>query len=91
MSDMASMAWQARGSIPAAAGIGLRAVHQDEIIERRPAINWLEAHTENYFAAGGAQLQALGRIREDYPLLSSRQYRRQMEQERMIEQGGAYA
>ena len=68
MSDMASTAWQARGSIPAAAGIGLRAVHQDEIIECSPQISWLEAHTENYFAAGGAQLETLNRIREDYPL-----------------------
>lgn len=54
--------------IPAQAGIGLRSVHQDEIIKRRPPIAWVEVHTENYFAAGGAQLEALHMIRQDYPL-----------------------
>lgn len=50
------------------AGIGLRAQHHREILERRPAIGWLEAHSENYFAQGGPQRQALERIREHYAL-----------------------
>lgn len=50
------------------AGIGLRAQHHREIIERRPAIGWLEAHSENYFAQGGPQREALARIREHYAL-----------------------
>lgn len=49
-------------------GIGLRAQHQDEIIERRPAIDWVEAHSENYFAPGGPQRACLKKIRADYGL-----------------------
>jgi len=50
------------------AGIGLRAQHHREIIERRPAVGWLEAHSENYFAQGGPQREALERIRAHYAL-----------------------
>jgi uncharacterized protein len=50
------------------AGIGLRSQHHREIIERRPAIGWLEAHSENYFAQSGPQRKALERIREHYAL-----------------------
>jgi uncharacterized protein len=50
------------------AGIGLRSQHHREIIERRPAVGWLEAHSENYFAQGGPQRKALERIRESYAL-----------------------
>ena len=50
------------------AGIGLRAQHHEEILARRPAIGWLEAHSENYFARGGAQCAHLERIREHYEL-----------------------
>ena len=60
--------WQTPGPIPVHAGIGLRSIHQDQIIERHPNVAWFEAHTENYFAAGGAQLEALQTIRQDYPL-----------------------
>lgn len=56
------------GSIPARAGIGLRAAHHHAIIEDRPAIGWLEAHTENYFHDGGAAVRALERARSNYPL-----------------------
>jgi uncharacterized protein len=49
-------------------GIGLRAQHQDEIIERRPAIGWVEAHSENYFAHGGPQRASLEKIRAEYGL-----------------------
>ncbi len=54
--------------IPVRAGIGLRAPHVARILAERPAIHWLEVHSENYFAAGGAAHQALERIRTDYPL-----------------------
>ncbi len=50
------------------AGIGLRAQHHREIIERRPALGWLEAHSENYFAPGGPQREILTKIRSHYPL-----------------------
>ena len=56
------------GPIPARAGIGLRSVHHDELVARRPAVAWLEVHTENYFHEGGPHLAALERAREHYPL-----------------------
>jgi uncharacterized protein len=55
-------------SIPASAGIGLRSAHQRAFLEGHPAVPWLEVHSENYFAAGGAALAALQQIRRDYPL-----------------------
>jgi len=54
--------------IPASAGIGLRAKHQRAFLEGRPAVAWLEVHSENYFAAGGAGHAALAAIRGNYPL-----------------------
>ena len=58
----------AAGPIPARAGIGLRAVHHQAILDERPAVGWLEAHSENYFADGGAQIDTLERIRSSYPV-----------------------
>ncbi len=54
--------------IPARAGIGLRARHHDDLLRERPDIGWLEAHSENYFADGGAQIDYLLKLREVYPL-----------------------
>jgi len=56
------------GPIPACAGIGLRAVHHQHLLNERPAVGWIEAHTENYFHEGGAAVRALERARADYPL-----------------------
>ncbi|EGF92727.1 hypothetical protein ABI_11640 [Asticcacaulis biprosthecium C19] len=53
--------------LPLAAGIGLRAPHVAQIAEHRPAVGFLEVHTENYFG-GGARLKTLERLRETYPL-----------------------
>jgi uncharacterized protein len=50
------------------AGIGLRAVHHDELLAERPTAAWLEAHSENYFAHGGAQHRIIRQIRERYAL-----------------------
>ena len=50
------------------AGIGLRAVHHEEVIARGPAIGWFEAHSENYFARGGSSRQVLAQVRRNYPL-----------------------
>ena len=55
-------------ALPFAAGIGLRAPHVREVLERKPAVAWLEVHSENYFADGGPALAALARIRADYPV-----------------------
>jgi len=57
-----------RGPVPARAGIGLRAVHHEALLAERPDVGWLEAHSENYFADGGAQLEYLERLRTLYPL-----------------------
>lgn len=49
-------------------GIGLRAQHHEEIISHWPSVGWFEAHSENYFAAGGAHRQHLIQIRAHYAL-----------------------
>lgn len=54
--------------IPVRAGIGLRSPHYREVIESRPAIAWLEAHSENFFADGGNPHEVLERVRAQYPL-----------------------
>lgn len=54
--------------MPVRTGIGLRAQHHQAIVDSRPALGWVEAHSENYFALGGAQPEYLERIRADYPL-----------------------
>ncbi len=51
-----------------AAGIGLRAPHYARVLESRPALGFLEVHSENFFAAGGATLAWLERFRAAYPL-----------------------
>jgi hypothetical protein len=45
-----------RRPIPAQAGIGLRSPHHEAMLSRRPAVGWLEAHSENFFSRGGAHL-----------------------------------
>jgi uncharacterized protein (UPF0276 family) len=56
------------GPIPARAGIGLRSIHHHALLAERPAVGWIEAHTENYFHEGGAAARALERARSNYPL-----------------------
>ncbi|HEY9064951.1 MAG TPA: DUF692 domain-containing protein [Burkholderiaceae bacterium] len=53
---------------PDRAGIGLRAEHYVEFVETRPAVGFIEAHSENYFGRGGKPLHFLERARRDYPL-----------------------
>ena len=50
------------------AGFALRLAHQEEFLQRRPAVNWVEVHSENYFGRGGAPRAALAQVREHYPL-----------------------
>jgi uncharacterized protein (UPF0276 family) len=57
-----------RGPVPAQAGIGLRSPHHEILVRERPAVGWIEAHTENYFHDGGPQVRALERARALYPL-----------------------
>lgn len=56
------------GPVPARAGIGLRAPHVCELLERRPEVSWLEVHSENYFAPGGRAVAELDQVRRDYAL-----------------------
>jgi uncharacterized protein (UPF0276 family) len=55
-------------ALPTGAGIGLRAPHVQQVIAERPAVPWLEVHSENYYVDGGPALAALMRLRADYPL-----------------------
>lgn len=48
-------------------GIGLRHPHMTHILEERPAIGWLEIHSENFFHKG-PHFEHLLRIREHYPI-----------------------
>ena len=50
------------------AGIGLRVPHYRQLLEQRPAIGWLEVHTENYLARSGWDWHVLQTLRRDYPL-----------------------
>lgn len=54
--------------VPAAAGIGLRAGHHAAFLASRPAVPWVEVHSENFFADGGRQLAVLDSVRRDYGL-----------------------
>ncbi|HEY2929392.1 DUF692 domain-containing protein, partial [Piscinibacter sp.] len=56
-----------RGTLPAAAGIGLRFPHHQAVLDTRPPVAWLEAHTENYMG-GGPSIRTLEAIRRDYPI-----------------------
>ena len=68
MARVAASKVDVAGSIPARAGIGLRAPHYRELLERHPAIGWVEVHSENYFGEGGQPHWFLERVRRDYPL-----------------------
>jgi len=49
------------------AGIGLRHPHHREFSETRPAIGWIEVHSEN-FMRGGTPADLLANLRRDYPV-----------------------
>ena len=51
-------------------GLGLRAEHYEEILERKPKnIDWFEILSENYMIDGGKPLYFLDTIRQDYPMV----------------------
>jgi uncharacterized protein len=54
--------------LPNRAGIGLRAEHYVDLLERRPAVGFIEVHSENYFGGGGRPMHYLEQARRDYPL-----------------------
>jgi uncharacterized protein len=47
-------------------GIGWRHAHERALLEGRPALPFIEVHSENFFAAGGAPLALLRQARETY-------------------------
>ena len=65
---MASRSLEVGASIPARAGIGLRAPHYRDVLDLLPRVGWLEVHSENYFGAGGRPLYYLERVRAQYPI-----------------------
>lgn len=52
----------------AAIGVGWRHPHYAELLERQPALDFLEVHSENFFGDGGAALAVLMQARADYPI-----------------------
>ncbi len=50
------------------AGIGLRHPHYRAFLETRPAVGFVEVHSENFFAEGGAALAVLQQAREQVPV-----------------------
>ncbi|MBI3903097.1 MAG: DUF692 domain-containing protein [Nitrosomonadales bacterium] len=61
------MIMPATNALPLAAGIGLRAPHYREVLEKLPQLSWVEVHNENFFG-GGAPLHTLLKVREHYPV-----------------------
>jgi hypothetical protein len=49
-------------------GIGWRHPHYDEVLACQPPLAFLEVHSENFFAEGGASLAVLAQAREIYPV-----------------------
>jgi uncharacterized protein (UPF0276 family) len=49
-------------------GIGLRHKHYDDFFAGRPAVDWVEAISENYFGKGGRPLAALLKVRREMPV-----------------------
>ena len=49
-------------------GIGLRQPHYVALLDGTPALGFVEVHSENFFADGGAALAVLRRARERYPV-----------------------
>ena len=54
------------GPIPDTAGIGLRFPHHAAFLEAKPAVGWVEVHSENYL--NGPALAVLEAVRGDYPV-----------------------
>jgi uncharacterized protein len=49
-------------------GVGWRQPHYGQILQELPPLDFLEVHTENFFAEGGAALSVLERGRTHYPI-----------------------
>ena len=49
-------------------GLGLRKDHYQDVVNKRPAVDWFEVISENYLVDGGKPLYYLDEVRERYPL-----------------------
>lgn len=58
----------AEETLTAQVGIGWRHPHYRELLERLPPLGFLEVHSENFFADGGAALAVLEQARAHYPI-----------------------
>jgi uncharacterized protein (UPF0276 family) len=60
------------GTIGGTCGIGLRAPHYQAFLQHKPALDFVEVHSENFFGVqgeiGGAPRRLLERVRADYEL-----------------------
>lgn len=56
------------GDATVRAGIGLRQPHYAQVLADRPALAFVEVHSENFFAEGGAALAVLDEARTLYPV-----------------------
>ncbi|MBO9661482.1 DUF692 domain-containing protein [Dokdonella sp.] len=54
---------------PLGYGLGLRVEHYEELLGGDPAVDWLEALSENYLVPGGRPLDYLARLRERWPVV----------------------
>jgi len=50
-------------------GIGLRTRHFPEFLAERTPVDWVEALSENFMAAGGRPLDVLAKVRRDVPVV----------------------
>lgn len=66
MAVTAQTACESVGPIPDSAGIGLRFQHHAAFLNAKPAIGWVEVHSENYL--NGPALATLEAVRADYPV-----------------------
>lgn len=55
-------------SAPSVAGVGWRQPHYTQVLAEKPALAFLEVHSENFFAPGGAALAVLMAGRAHYPI-----------------------
>lgn len=55
-------------SAPPVAGVGWRQPHYTQVLAEKPALAFLEVHSENFFAPGGAALAVLMAGRAHYPI-----------------------
>lgn len=57
-----------RAAAAPVAGIGWRQPHYAQLLEQRPALGFVEVHSENFFGDGGAALAVLERARQHWPV-----------------------